>query len=124
MRLLVCAATKFEIQGTLNFLEQHPEIKKETDVLITGVGLTAATYWLTKKIIKDKPPFVLQAGICGSLDETLELGELVVVERESIGDLGVMEKGSFTSLFNLGFLDKNEQPWGKWQTFQQYKPAP
>ena len=111
MRLLVCAATKFEIQSTLNFLEQNPEIKNEVEVLITGVGLTAATYWLTKTILKDKPPFILQAGICGSLDEALDLGEVVVVENESIGDLGVMEKGAFTSLFNLGFLDKNEQPW-------------
>lgn len=111
MRLLVCAATKFEIQSTLNFLENHPEIKKDTEVLVTGVGLTAATYWLTKKILENKPPFVLQAGICGSLDEALDLGDMVVVENESIGDLGVMEKESFTSLFHLGFLGRNEEPW-------------
>lgn len=111
MRLLVCAATKFEIEGTLSFLEQHPETKSKIEVLITGVGLTAATYWLTKKILEDKPAFVLQAGICGSLDETLTPGEVVVVENESIGDLGVMEKENFASLFNLGFLAKNEAPW-------------
>ena len=111
MRLLICAATKFEIQSTLHFLEQHPQIKNETEVLCTGIGLTSATYWLTKKILKDKPSFVLQAGICGSLDEALDLGEVVVVENESIGDLGVMEKGGFTSLFHLGSLDRNEAPW-------------
>lgn len=111
MRLLLCAATKFEIEGTLVFLEQHPEIRNKVDVLITGVGLTAATYWLTRRILQTKPSFVLQAGICGSLDEALELSEVVVVEKESIGDLGVMERGNFSSLFNLGFLTKNETPW-------------
>jgi futalosine hydrolase len=111
MYVLLCAATKFEIEATLKFLEQRPEIKSKLEVLITGVGLTAATYQLTKKILTNKPRFVIQAGICGSLDERLLPGEIVVVKDESIGDLGVMEKGVFTSLFNLGFLSMNEPPW-------------
>lgn len=111
MRLLVCAATEFEIEATLSFLNKHPEIKNNMEVLITGVGLTAATYQLTKKIISDRPRFVLQAGICGSLDHYLAPGKIVVVEKESIGDLGVMEKGSFSSIFNLGFAQLNEEPW-------------
>src|SRR5215216_5453781 len=111
MRFLLCAATEFEIEATINFLHNHPEYKLKMDVLITGVGLTAATYQLTKKIISDKPRFILQAGICGSLDNYLQPGRIVVVEKESIGDLGVMEKGNFSSLFNLGFLQLNEEPW-------------
>lgn len=111
MRFLLCAATELEIEATLSFLGKHPEYKTKMDVLITGVGLTATTYQLTKKILTDRPRFVLQAGICGSLDNYLKPGKIVVVEKESIGDLGVVEKGSFTSLFNLGFLQLNEYPW-------------
>ena len=111
MRFLLCAATQFEIEATLNFLNSHPEYKTKTEVLITGVGLTATTYQLTKKILSDRPRFVLQAGICGSLDNFLFPGKIVVVEKESIGDLGVIEKGEFTSLFNLGFVQLNEDPW-------------
>ena len=111
MRFLLCAATKFEIEATLNFLNKHPEYKEKTDVLITGVGLTAATYQITKKILLDKPRFILQAGICGSLDNYLSPGRIVVVEKESIGDLGVMGKEGFSSLFNLGFVQLNEEPW-------------
>ena len=111
MRFLLCAATEFEIDATLNFLQNHPEFKTKVDVLITGVGLTAATYQLTKKILQDRPRFILQAGICGSLDNYLSPGRIVVVEKESIGDLGVMEKGHFTSVFNLGFAQLNEEPW-------------
>ena len=110
MRLLVCAATEFEIEATLTFLHHHGELKDKVDVLITGVGLTAATYQLTKKILQERPRFVLQAGICGSLDRYLSPGRLVVVEKDTIGDLGVMEKGSFTSVFNLGFTQLNEPP--------------
>ena len=111
MRLLICAATRFEIEATLTFLLNHLELKNKVDVLITGVGLTAATYQLTKRILQDRPRFILQAGICGSLDNYLGPGRIVVVEKESIGDLGVMEKGSFSSVFNLGFTELNEDPW-------------
>ena len=51
MRFLLCAATELEIEATLSFLNNHPEYKTKMDVLITGVGLTAATYQLTKKIL-------------------------------------------------------------------------
>ena len=111
MRLLLCAATGFEIEATLTFLNNHPEYKTKIDVLITGVGLTAATYQLTRRILSDRPRFILQAGICGSLDNYLSPGDIVVVEKESIGDLGVVEKGNFSSLFNLGLVQLNEYPW-------------
>src|SRR5215213_3364541 len=111
MYLLLCAATQFEIEATINFLNKHPEYKNKTDVLITGVGLTAATYQLTKKILNQRPRFILQAGICGSLDNYLSPGHVVVVEKESIGDLGVIEKEAFSSLFNLGLIPWNEDPW-------------
>ena len=111
MRLLLCAPTQLEIEATVTFLNNHPEYKTKIDVLITGVGLTAATYQLTKKVLSDRPRFILQAGICGSLDNYLSPGHIVVVEKETIGDLGVMEKGNFTSVFNLGFAQLNEEPW-------------
>src|SRR6187551_2919899 len=111
MRLLLCAATHFEIEATITFLNNHPEFKNKIDVLTTGIGLTAATYQLTRRILSDRPRFILQAGICGSLDNYLSPGHMVVVENESIGDLGVMEKEGFSSLFNLGHVQLNEPPW-------------
>ncbi len=115
MQFLLCAATELEVEATKNFIEQHVSLKKKVDVLVTGVGLTAATYSLTKAIAINKPQFVLQAGICGSLDAFLKPLDLVVIEKEMIGDLGVMEKGRFTSLFDLEFMKKNEEPWEKGQ---------
>jgi futalosine hydrolase len=66
---------------------------------------------LTRTISANKPNLVIQAGIAGSLDPELEPGTVVIVKRESIGDLGVIEKGLFTSMFHLGFIKKDEHPF-------------
>lgn len=111
MHVLLCAATEFEIGATLTFLKKHPEHREKLAVLVTGVGLTAATYQLTKSILTSKPRLVIQAGICGSLDNYLSPGDVVAVEEESIGDLGVMENERFASVFNLGLTSLNHEPW-------------
>ena len=109
MQILLCAATEFEIKPTVDFISE--KAPGHITVLITGLGLTAAAYEMTKAIIKKKPGLVLQAGIAGCLDEDLPLGKVVVVKNESIGDLGVTESGKFNSLFDMNFLDENSFPW-------------
>lgn len=54
---------------------------------------------------------MLQAGIAGSIDETLSLTNVVFVRNETIGDLGVEEGGYFKTIFDLGFSDRNRFPW-------------
>ena len=109
MDLLLCAATPFEIQPTIAFLKSdgnHP-----VRVLITGVGLTAATYSLTKEVTRQKPDLILQAGIAGCLDPQFSLGDVAAIKNEIIGDLGVEEGGAFRSLFELNLLGRNDSPW-------------
>jgi futalosine hydrolase len=108
MHLLLCAATEFEIKPSLLFLK---DLSVEVDVLVTGVGLTAASYSLTKSILSKKPGFILQAGIAGCLDDCHQLSDVVLIKNEVIGDLGVEEKGKFHSLFDLGLLQKDDFPW-------------
>jgi futalosine hydrolase len=111
MQLLLCAATEFEIKPVIDFItaENIPDV----DVLITGVGMTATTYSLTKAILTRKPDFILQAGVAGCLDASLPLTKVVLVENENIGDLGVNENGNFHSLFDLQLLDQDRFPWAK-----------
>jgi futalosine hydrolase len=87
------------------------EGRKDVSILVTGVGLTAATYALTRSVLSERPRFIIQAGIAGCLDETLPLTKVVLVENENIGDLGVKEKGKFHSLFDLNLLRPNDHPW-------------
>jgi futalosine hydrolase len=108
MQVLLCAATPFEIEPTVQWIKNN---HLSIDVLITGVGLTAATYQIAKKLLTQKPGFVLQAGVAGSLDRTMALGETVVVKSEFIGDLGVMEPNNFQDLFHLGLTHPGLPPY-------------
>ena len=108
MQILLCAATEIEIASTIEFLQVN---KLPVDILITGVGMPSAIYELTKSICKTKPQYIVQAGIAGCLNPHLFLGDVVVVESDTIGDLGVQEKEGFHSVFDMGFSDRNKWPW-------------
>jgi futalosine hydrolase len=110
MSILLCAATEKELASTIDFL-QHADTGYEVDILITGVGLSSCTYHLTKQIHIKQPSFIIQAGIAGSLDESLHLGDVVIVEKDQIGDEGVMEKNVFKSVFELNWREVNNFPW-------------
>ena len=121
MPILLCAATAFEIQPTIEFIEKQG--LTGIDILITGVGLTATTYHLTKAVYTHRPQFILQAGIAGALDEQLSLTKVVAVKNESIGDLGVEENGAFNPVFNLKLGSKDTFPWTNGQLCNNHKMA-
>ena len=109
MEVLLCAATRFEIEPIIKYIESQKI--ENVSILVTGVGLTAATFQLTKSICKKRPQLMIQAGIAGAIDQNLELGSVVLVESESIGDLGVMEQEKFNSVFDMNLIQKNDHPW-------------
>lgn len=108
MQILLCAATEREIAPTIKFIEAT---NLAVDVLITGVGLPSSVYAITKKVCAQKPSFIIQAGIAGCISKQLSLGDVVVVESDTVGDLGVEEKEGFWSVFDMGFLNKEAWPW-------------
>lgn len=108
MPLLLCAATDFEIKPTLDWIMSEG---LPVRVVITGVGLMATSYALTKAVCASRPQILLQAGIAGSLLPERPLGEVVGIRSESVGDLGVEEEGRFRSLFDMGFLNGQSAPW-------------
>jgi futalosine hydrolase len=117
MHLLLCSATPFEIQPTIDFIGTKgiPNVS----VLVHGVGLTAATYALTKEVLKRRPHFILQAGVAGTLDKHLSLTKVVAVESEFIGDEGVFEGGNFRSLVDLGLHTPDALPFTKGKLVNQ-----
>lgn len=105
MRILLAAATKLEIDPYIT-KEKHPEL------LITGVGIPATLYHLQKKIYREEPyDLIIQAGIGGSFTEDVEPGKVVVVGKDTFGDIGMEEKQHFTSIFNTPFYDKDQFPF-------------
>src|SRR5664279_90211 len=104
MNVLVVAATKFEID---NLADRNDS----PDVLITGVGVPATIFRLSEKLLQKKYDLVIQAGIAGAFTDSLSLGGVVVVEKDTFGDLGIDEKGSFKTLFETGFAGENDFPF-------------
>jgi len=114
MKILLTAATTFEIEPTLQLLEKEGFVQQgnEITVLITGIGPIQATYLLTQAIMQERPGLVLQAGIAGSFDYTaLPGGQTVLVKYDAFGDSGMEEKGVFTTVFDAGFAGKNHFPF-------------
>jgi len=104
MNVLIVAATEMEIAP---FLKEN----NKTDILITGVGIPATVFHLTKKLIEKKYDFVIQAGIGGTFTDSLNLGEVVLIKKDTFADLGINEKGNFKTLFEIRFLDDNDFPY-------------
>jgi futalosine hydrolase len=123
MRILLAAATPFEISKTLEQLSSggvpvaagsataRDHATAIVDHVITGVGLVSATYHLQRAIVDRRPDLVIQAGIAGCFDPSIPLGSVVVVDEEVIADLGVEENGEFKDLFDLNLLDAHQPPY-------------
>lgn len=114
MNCLLISATASEIAPFLTYYRDAPKIFHldiNIDVLITGVGLTAATYHLGRQVRILRPDLVIQAGIAGSFDSSIPNGSVVAVKQDLIADEGVKEKGRFNTVFDLGFTKKNQFPY-------------
>jgi futalosine hydrolase len=104
MNVLIVAATEMEIAP---FLKEN----NKTDFLITGVGIPATVFHLTKKLIEKKYDFVIQAGIGGTFINSLNQGEVVLIKKDTFADLGINENGNFKTLFETRFLGDNDFPY-------------
>ena len=110
MDILLIAATATEIQP---FFEYYRNSKKtqNIDILITGIGLTAATYHLLKQLTLKRPDVVVQAGVAGCFDKNMPLGTVVIVRKEAIADQSVIEKEKLKTLFDLGLVRHDQFPF-------------
>ncbi len=110
MNILLTAATAKEIEP---FFEYYRNSKRllDIDILITGIGLTAATYHLLKQINLKRPDLVIQAGVAGCFDKKIPLGTVVIVKKETIADQSVMELKKLRTLFDLKLVPHDQFPF-------------
>jgi futalosine hydrolase len=107
MKILVIAATSFEIQIAKDALVLNEEIVFE----VVGVGILATAFLLQKAITKYSPKYIFQIGIAGCFDKTVPLGKVVVVKEEIVGDLGVEESNEWKDVFDLELANPNQSPY-------------
>ena len=111
--ILVIAATSKEISPFLDHYRSKtiPGI----DVLITGIGLTATTYHLTRQISLKKPALIIQAGVAGCFDHKIPLGTVVAIKQDTIADESVIELNKLRTIFDLKLTPQNKFPYsGGW----------
>ncbi len=114
MNCLLIAATAAEIAPFLEYYRRRdaqPSGILQLDILISGIGLTATTWALTRQLYLKRPDLVIQAGIGGCFDHDIPLGSVVAVKQEAIADLGVIEKNKLRTLFDLKLLSQNQFPF-------------
>ncbi len=120
MRLLVVAATRFEVAPLIARIHNpvaHNRVLTGTlgthraDVLLTGVGMVATAVWCTRALAIGGYDAALNLGVCGSFNPAYPVGTVVHVTSEHLPELGAEDGPAFLTLADLGLLAQDEFPW-------------
>ena len=121
MKVLLVSATSFEIEplyaGMRFVKKQEGHITSytgnnlEMDVLLTGVGMVATAYWVGRALASQSYDVAINAGICGSFDQQVPIGEVVNVVEDSFPEMGAEDGEYFLSLIDLDLIGRDEFPF-------------
>jgi len=112
MRILVVAATIEEVFSLKSgVLSQESEINiddsglktKDFELLITGVGMVATTFALTRHLTTASYDLVVNLGIAGSFDRGIALGEVLEITQDTFAELGAEDDNAFLAIDEIGF---------------------
>ena len=114
MRVIITAATVAEWMPS--FLEMNNLYTSESNRFKvqfhqTGVGMLATAVSLTRLVMEEKPDLIIQAGIAGCFDTSMALGKVVVINEESLADMGVEEDGKWKDIFDLKLEKSSYHPF-------------
>lgn len=111
MQILVIAAKEVEIKPTVEYITTQYPMQANWQFAYTDIGLTAAAFAITRLALTQPPDVIIQAGIGGSFEQGYLPGEVVLIDTEQIGDLGVMENTQWKNMFMLSLSNKNQAPY-------------
>jgi len=109
-KILLVSATKAEmISAEFEGLEK----------LITGVGMVATTFALTRKLAETKYDLVVNIGIAGSFTNDVVIGQVVWVAVDEFSELGVEDHSRFIPAEDLGLMDNMDR---EFNANEYYRP--
>jgi len=121
MRILFVGATCFELYQFFENLKQGPNNKGpvfhytwhnlDIDLILTGLGATFTTYFLTKALSHTNYDLVINAGIAGSFRDEISIGMVVNVKSEQFCDFGIEEADRIKTVFEAGFVEPDDFPF-------------
>lgn len=102
MKILLLAPTLFEL-ASLN--AKHPSITTR----VCGVGGTALAMDVIPFLEKGEYDLGILVGLAGGLPGATSLGQVVKIEHDIQGDLGVFEQGKYYSFEQIGLIEQKEK---------------
>ena len=121
MKILFVGATCFELYQFFDNIKEAPNNRGpvfhykwhglDIDLIITGLGTTFTTYFLTKALNLCKYDLVINAGVAGSFRDEISIGSVVNVKSEQFCDFGIEEGNRVKTIFDAGFVDPNDFPF-------------
>jgi futalosine hydrolase len=121
MKILFVGATCFELYQFFENLKEAQNNKGpvfhykwhnlDIDLIITGLGTTFTTYFLTKALNLCKYDLVINAGIAGSFRDEISIGSVVNVKSEQFCDFGIEDADRVKTVFDAGFASPDDFPF-------------
>lgn len=124
MKILVTAATIFEIQPFLDHLAKKDYKDCHVTTLLGGIGMMHTAYQLGRQFAVSRPDIAIQAGIAGCFDHSWEMGKVVLIEKEQLGDLGVEDDQAFKDLFDIQLWQPDLPPFSNKQLINTLENLP
>jgi futalosine hydrolase len=116
MRVVITAATVGEwMPSFLDIDTLYTSESQRLKIIFhqSGVGLLANAVSLTRLAFEEKPDLIIQVGIAGCFDTRMNLGKVVAVHEEILGDMGVQEDGKWKDIFDLKLEKAGYPPYEK-----------
>jgi len=110
VKILLIAATSAEILPFVN----HFKVPLNTEIsighiqiitIVSGAGMVATAFSLGITLRNFQPDFILNVGIAGAIDRTIELGTLVNVVQDYFYRFGAEDYDQFISASQIGILN-------------------
>jgi futalosine hydrolase len=110
VKILLIAATSAEIFPFVN----HFKIPLNTEfsighiqiiTIVSGAGMVATAFSLGITLRNFQPDFILNVGIAGAIDRTIELGTLVNVVQDYFYRFGAEDNDQFISASQIGIIN-------------------
>lgn len=124
MKILVTAATPFEIKPFMDHLAGKNYQNCQVTTLIGGIGMMHTAYQLGRQFALSRPDLAIQVGIAGCFDHSWEMGKVVIIDKEQLGDLGVEDGEAYKDLFDIQLWQPDQPPFNNRQLINPLKDIP
>jgi futalosine hydrolase len=114
MRILVVAATEFEIERLMAEVRVNGQesgiMNTHVDFLITGVGMVATAFGLGNHLAKSQYDLAINLGIAGSFDRNIAIGDVVEITEDTLAEFGAEDDNAFITMDELDFGETVFEP--------------